>query len=431
MYGRTQRSIPAHAGEPWSIRLRPLDGAVYPRPRGGTAAIFLRSFAAPGLSPPTRGNRGDFLALVRRARSIPAHAGEPVDDDVLYPANAVYPRPRGGTARALMIGGGEQGLSPPTRGNPRTRHQHLAGVGSIPAHAGEPRPPERGHGERQVYPRPRGGTTFAVDDAEDIEGLSPPTRGNPLTAVRIGETTGSIPAHAGEPSAWKRLPSWRGVYPRPRGGTAVFLYADRHDMGLSPPTRGNLSDDERERMLAGLSPPTRGNRRVARVRALAGGSIPAHAGEPVQRVAVRGGDEVYPRPRGGTVNDKLDLVVAAGLSPPTRGNPPSESSRRIRGRSIPAHAGEPARRAPSSALRRVYPRPRGGTIRFVGENGQGNGLSPPTRGNPNHRPSDGSKARSIPAHAGEPQVRACTLRPSEVYPRPRGGTLDQPPALAV
>ena len=31
-----------------------------------------------GLSPPTRGNRPETIAARRRARSIPAHAGEPL-----------------------------------------------------------------------------------------------------------------------------------------------------------------------------------------------------------------------------------------------------------------------------------------------------------------------------------------------------------------
>ena len=49
---------------------------------------------------------------------------------------------------------------------------------SIPAHAGEPTLSAAQSGLVAVYPRPRGGTARMIDDAPFAEGLSPPTRGN-------------------------------------------------------------------------------------------------------------------------------------------------------------------------------------------------------------------------------------------------------------
>ena len=70
-------------------------------------------------------------------------------------------------------------------------------------------------------------------------GLSPPTRGNPNDILIAKEGNGSIPAHAGEPRRRSATPCSSRVYPRPRGGTAVWRGHRRIGDGLSPPTRGN------------------------------------------------------------------------------------------------------------------------------------------------------------------------------------------------
>ena len=91
----------------------------------------------------------------------------------------------------------------------------------------------------------------------------------------------------------------------------------------------------------GLSPPTRGNH-VPRLTGLdRRRSIPAHAGEPIISHWAQVELRVYPRPRGGTPNEFLDAFKAEGLSPPTRGNPERQQLVQQLQRSIPAHAGEP------------------------------------------------------------------------------------------
>ena len=90
-------SIPAHAGEPLGDAPVHDAPAVYPRPRGGTAMSAVKRFSAQGLSPPTRGNRFAPRRFTKTQRSIPAHAGEPSCRAGIPPVRAVYPRPRGGT----------------------------------------------------------------------------------------------------------------------------------------------------------------------------------------------------------------------------------------------------------------------------------------------------------------------------------------------
>ena len=90
---------------------------------------------------------------------------------------------------------------------------------------------------------------------------------------------------------------------------------------------------------------------------------------------------VYPRPRGGTIIASSWATLSRGLSPPTRGNH-CDCARFALGRgSIPAHAGEPIAIGFAYLRKRVYPRPRGGTIGLDSIIPAARGLSPPTRGN--------------------------------------------------
>ena len=335
-----------------------------------------------GLSPPMRGNRTPAVMEFVYRGSIPAHAGEPIQETNSLNGYRVYPRPRGGTARKAHRLTMREGLSPPTRGNPGAPGVPGAPGGSIPAHAGEP---DGRNGRRRfdrVYPRPRGGTRHRRAERGQGGGLSPPTRGNPARVSSRASAWGSIPAHAGEPHCQIGGGAGELVYPRPRGGTDKPPNDSGRPRGLSPPTRGNLVD---------------GQRRVAMR-----GSIPAHAGEPGADSLETGCWRVYPRPRGGTQSDLRARPKNFGLSPPTRGNLRRSSAAPLPDRSIPAHAGEPSPPASRRACPTVYPRPRGGTLSYSAAIMDAPGLSPPTRGNLRRRGLLAPQRRSIPAHAGEP-----------------------------
>ena len=177
----SNRSIPAHAGEPFPSLSAGERIRVYPRPRGGTGRLHSVHTDARGLSPPTRGNHNLLFYAYYDGRSIPAHAGEPRISRARPPAGGVYPRPRGGTAGGYPRSDGRRGLSPPTRGNRRRARADSCGRRSIPAHAGEPSASASAASLRSVYPRPRGGTRPA-----------------PPASCSAGR---SIPAHAGEPGS--------------------------------------------------------------------------------------------------------------------------------------------------------------------------------------------------------------------------------------
>ena len=232
-------SIPANAGEPSAHHGRDRVVRVYPRERGGTAAIFLLPSSVRGLSPRTRGNPHHLQRHAQINGSIPANAGEPPITFREILPTGVYPRERGGTQATGEVLDLSAGLSPRTRGNRRSHVAQRPYHGSIPANAGEPRRDGRGPAEGGVYPRERGGTVWARRAASRLLGLSPRTRGNPLAPIRSRPCLRSIPANAGEPEWPSARGSSRRVYPRERGGT--HLGACRHPAadGLSPRTRGN------------------------------------------------------------------------------------------------------------------------------------------------------------------------------------------------
>ena len=176
----------------------------------------------------------------------------------------VYPRLRGGSLGASQQLLYAYGLSPPTRGIPRTPARTTARRGSIPAYAGDPETILWTTFGKRVYPRLRGGSPIQPRKAEQGTGLSPPTRGILAGSAREDVVKGSIPAYAGDPRIQNAVSSKTRVYPRLRGGSPRTTDYYQYSEGLSPPTRGILERRVRPLQLDG--------------------SIPAYAGDPTSRV---------------------------------------------------------------------------------------------------------------------------------------------------
>ena len=215
-----ERSIPAPAGEPAA------DGAglgalwVYPRACGGTARQRIVGDAPLGLSPRLRGNQHPYPSPARGYRSIPAPAGEPGNPTPARLRSAVYPRACGGTKDGGPIEVSHAGLSPRLRGNHHRKVRSEKSLRSIPAPAGEPPIRSTSEGPLGVYPRACGGTSTMLMLFVNRAGLSPRLRGNHQTIVTASYQFRSIPAPAGEPSAFTGLKGDIWVYPRACGGTA-------------------------------------------------------------------------------------------------------------------------------------------------------------------------------------------------------------------
>ena len=125
----------------------------------------------------------------------------------------------------------------------------------------------------------------------------------------------------------------------------------------------------------------RGNPALPKAVTNGSGSIPACAGEPDRYGHPASEERVYPRLCGGTSAPLAPVGLAAGLSPPVRGNPFLTSAATSPGGSIPACAGEPEIQRSEASLVRVYPRLCGGTMPATDPDAIGSGLSPPVRGN--------------------------------------------------
>ena len=172
----------------------------------------------------------------------------------------------------------------------------------------------------------------------------------------------------------------------------------------------------------GLSPRVRGNRLLGIAIAIAIGSIPACAGEPIINAAEYAKIKVYPRVCGGTSGCSWPCSSWEGLSPRVRGNHLVAVSGGAVRRSIPACAGEPRQAGGKQSHDEVYPRVCGGTRASPERRSERRGLSPRVRGNRRRPRRPAPSDRSIPACAGEPVTRRNALIDPKVYPRVCGGT---------
>ena len=108
-----------------------------------------------------------------------------------------------------------------------------------------------------------------------------------------------------------------------------------------------------------------------------------------------------------------------------RGNLPPPVQQQVLVRSIPASAGQPPSRRPTSIMGEVYPRECGATIVSASQKFFVRGLSPRVRGNPETAQGMAHLPRSIPASAGQPRMRQPDPSLGRVYPRECGATIDE------
>ncbi len=202
---QTLGSIPAHAGQPWPAARRATWAGVHPRSRGPTPTSLSARPTWAGPSPLTRANPQATDESGRVLGSIPAHAGQPANVLAGDRHGRVHPRSRGPTTSLPIWPCRQAGPSPLTRANLVHATRQVGHEGSIPAHAGQPCLSHQSRWRRRVHPRSRGPTFGSLKAALSKVGPSPLTRANPCTRPASLPSTGSIPAHAGQPLKAKSL----------------------------------------------------------------------------------------------------------------------------------------------------------------------------------------------------------------------------------
>ena len=130
---------------------------------------------------------------------------------------------------------------------------------------------------------------------------------------------------------------------------------------------------------------------------------------------------VDPRMRGGAPKVCHPFTRCLGRSPHARGSPRSIFFLASRPGSIPACAGEPNLRGLLEPRNWVDPRMRGGAAPDGRSVGLAEGRSPHARGSLGHLLEPLELQGSIPACAGEPSSTVCWLVATGVDPRMRGG----------
>jgi len=304
----------------------------------------------------------------------------------------------GGLFVVYRFGGGR---SPRVRGSHRAPRRLHHRAGSIPACAGEPRSKSASFRSPRVDPRVCGGAWAWHWRTAITRGRSPRVRGSRRTPAPSHRPPGSIPACAGEPRLLTRRGRCWWVDPRVCGGASFQPLASVLRPGRSPRVRGSHQGVLRQAAHAG--------------------SIPACAGEPVQRTDRIFRVKVDPRVCGGACLPCRSWGRVRGRSPRVRGSPGKATMSSAPVRSIPACAGEPCRSAARCTSSKVDPRVCGGArVARLLDNAE-QGRSPRVRGSRPLSLGIGRCPGSIPACAGEPGVPGGGHTANKVDPRVCGG----------
>ncbi len=351
------RSIPARAGEARGPRRADARQRSIPARAGETRFPSTRH-GRTGPSPRVRGKLCSHASERCGPGSIPARAGEAVEQAFHSSPFPVHPRACGGSIVAWSLsengwvhpracgGSGDgnltttrkQGPSPRVRGKPARRPPPGRASGSIPARAGEAASVPGAASGSRVHPRACGGSIPALAQEAEVRGPSPRVRGKHRVGGPPGQRERSIPARAGEADRRSRTRQGGRVHPRACGGNRTLLRrwwsgsipARAGEAGALPPTLhgppvhpracgGSAPFFTTQIPWPGPSPRVRGKRSLGSVARGSPGSIPARAGEALEADLQEDADGVHPRACGGSRNIFGPAAPMDGPSPRVRG----------------------------------------------------------------------------------------------------------------
>ena len=293
------RSIPACAGNTRSRARNSAIKAVHPRMRGEHTPVVHVAGVGTGPSPHARGTLLRCARRLRKARSIPACAGNTFSAARRSNAITVHPRMRGEHGVAFRMLRGVGGPSPHARGTRRRVRAGLAQARSIPACAGNTSAPAGSFSTKAVHPRMRGEHRIRARGDTPNAGPSPHARGTPFRQGVLAVVVRSIPACAGNTPGCAPSQTSDPVHPRMRGEHTGWRRRAAASSAVHPRMRGeHWPASVRIWPRTGPSPHARGTRCGGHHRARHGRSIPACAGNTVLSLAMSLLGAVHPRMRG-------------------------------------------------------------------------------------------------------------------------------------
>ena len=274
------------------------------------------------------------------------------------------------------------------------------GCGLIPAHAGKTGPLGDGRHHGRAHPRSRGENLTARNVSLVRAGSSPLTRGKPRGFGPRARLHRLIPAHAGKTQPMGAASRSPLAHPRSRG--------ENHRRSAPNGIKN------------GSSPLTRGKRDLRRIKGVAAGLIPAHAGKTATRHTGGRCPWAHPRSRGENPRSCSWAGRGMGSSPLTRGKQPiRRRGERLLGL-IPAHAGKTSVLSCLVVAMRAHPRSRGENFGAGDVGARAAGSSPLTRGKLGDLEDVHTRVRLIPAHAGKTRGAWTSGSSAPAHPRSRG-----------
>ena len=282
-------SSPHARGTRDRIRFPAPCGAVHPRMRGEHRLQRNPQNGINGSSPHALGTRGAWLRACRRARFIPACAGNTVDVVPDVRVVAVHPRMRGEHAVDRGALGVAHGSSPHARGTRTGSSRGCSVAGFIPACAGNTAMQSASARPISVHPRMRGEHGAASRYACEFRGSSPHARGTRSIGEEIRARRRFIPACAGNTvAAFEQAIMERGSSPHARGTLTATVIVEETRRFI-PACAGNTLPVLHGTDYAAVHPRMRGeHRHFANVEGSNGGSSPhARGTQVVDQGAVR------------------------------------------------------------------------------------------------------------------------------------------------
>ena len=272
-----------------------------------------------GSSPRMRGTHSRRLQRRHPQGIIPAHAGNTPHTTCSWSRNWDHPRVCGEhTCNAPMMHNA-MGSSPRMRGTRHGRGVDAALPGIIPAYAGNTEWNRSAQWSNWDHPRVCGEHSCMHCMQSIPEGSSPRMRGTHLVHLQLDDRAGIIPAYAGNTFEGVGPCVFCGDHPRVCGEhMSNFTYWKLHE-GSSPRMRG--------------TPPFR-----KEVIAMCG-IIPAYAGNTYRRCAGWPAKRDHPRVCGEHRLHASGFLHPQGSSPRMRGTHAARAANRMAGGIIPAYAG--------------------------------------------------------------------------------------------